>query len=290
VKILLNSFNYENHGTYALHTSWFKCLEKYVAIEYVGKGFPVLVPNEDYDVFLIYTMKHFESRVNAGKAFRVLFILDRGAAPDMVRTFCKKYNIQLLVTRYCNNLEIMKEELKIPVVYLPWSFDSTAFYNSYQPRTINLSFLGTTHGTVYHDRLLLKDLMTAIPRSVFLGGLRDFGSLIVKETANVYCRSKISVSVASSRDFLLAKYFEIPACQAMLLCQDVPGLKDIFTDSDSCVLFNKDFSDFYEKYAYYLTHEDQREFIAQRGYDLVHNKHTHEIRAKEFIEILKRYV
>ncbi len=59
----------------------------------------------------------------------------------------------------------------------------------------------------------------------------------------------------------------------------VPGENFVEISADNVV----------EKVEYYLNNPDQAQVIAQRGRELILERHTHDIRARELIEILKRH-
>ena len=54
------------------------------------------------------------------------------------------------------------------------------------------------------------------------------------------------------------------------------------------VAINED--NFLERIQYYLSHPSEARTIAQRGYDLIRSKHSQDIRAKQFIDKLKKHV
>ena len=48
----------------------------------------------------------------------------------------------------------------------------------------------------------------------------------------------------------------------------------VFIDGENCVMFENDLSNFEEKLNYYLHHDDERDLIIERGYDMVKNNYT----------------
>jgi len=88
------------------------------------------------------------------------------------------------------------------------------------------------------------------------------------------------------------KNIEIAGSKACLFTKKW-GDSDImgFKDGENCVLFENN-NEIEDKLKYYLDNKDVLEKIIDKGYQLVHNKHTPEIHIKQYIkdlkEILKR--
>jgi hypothetical protein len=64
---------------------------------------------------------------------------------------------------------------------------------------------------------------------------------------------------------LKARPFEVCLAGGFLLTDDAPGLSDYFKIGEEIVCYSSD-TDLVEKSAYYLTHDHEREAIAQRGW------------------------
>lgn len=99
-------------------------------------------------------------------------------------------------------------------------------------------------------------------------------------------RSKIFVTCHSIFKYPLLKYFEVLACNTLLLA---PGSKELselgFIDNETFVEIDK--NNYKEKINYYLMNENERKRIALNGYKLIHSRHTTKIRANELINQIK---
>lgn len=110
-----------------------------------------------------------------------------------------------------------------------------------------------------------------------------------EEYAKEINRAKIFLTDNSTLKYPLIKYYEVLACNTLLLAPTSRELEDLgFIPGVHFVHINED--DFYEKAKYYLEHEDERLQIAQAGHDMVHQFHTVEVRAKQLINIISTII
>jgi len=100
--------------------------------------------------------------------------------------------------------------------------------------------------------------------------------------------SKIAVCIFSklNRDTYTRRCFEIPASGTMMLCEHSNDMANLF-EADKEVVFFKSIPELIEKAKYYLSHDEERESIAERGYQRV-LKDGHDInsRAKQLMKLL----
>lgn len=61
-----------------------------------------------------------------------------------------------------------------------------------------------------------------------------------------------------------------------------------FKDGENFIACNQ--SNFYEKSMYYWKNEEERNRITENGYQFIHTKHTDEVRAKEFVDEVQRFI
>ncbi|WP_219838742.1 glycosyltransferase [Paenibacillus sp. R14(2021)] len=101
-------------------------------------------------------------------------------------------------------------------------------------------------------------------------------------------RAKMFLTCGSKYDFAVGKYFEIPACGTLLLASGFNELEDLgFIHKKTFIEINK--SNFMDKAQYYLRHEDVRNAITEKGYELVRSRHTTDIRVREFVDELWKF-
>ena len=85
------------------------------------------------------------------------------------------------------------------------------------------------------------------------------------------------------------KYYETLACNTLVLASASQELTDLgFINGETFVAVDE--TDFREKSDYYLHHEQERLAIAQKGYEMIQNRHTTKQRAKELLQHIQRIV
>lgn len=109
------------------------------------------------------------------------------------------------------------------------------------------------------------------------------GHCVLDDCAKKFSQSRIVIS-ESIRDDVQMRTFEALACKRLLLTEDVPGLHDHFEDGKHLVLF-KTIDEAVEKAKYYLAHDDERNAIAEAGYQEFISKHTYMHRTKEILKV-----
>jgi hypothetical protein len=99
-------------------------------------------------------------------------------------------------------------------------------------------------------------------------------------------RAKIFFTCNTAYNYPVRKYYEALACNTLLLapCSEeiidlgfIPGVHFVEIDEHN----------FERKAEYYLQHETERKEIAERGYRMVHEKHTVGVRAAQMVEMIK---
>jgi hypothetical protein len=98
--------------------------------------------------------------------------------------------------------------------------------------------------------------------------------------------AKIHPTCGIKFHYPVMKYFEIPACGALLIADWFDELASLGSkDNVNMVKLNK--KKLKEQAEYWLTHGKQREEITKAGEILIQQRHTVDIRAREFIERLE---
>ncbi len=87
------------------------------------------------------------------------------------------------------------------------------------------------------------------------------------------------------REQIKGRNFEIPGCGGFLITGSADNLIDYYKDGEELVIF-KDNKDMIEKIKYYLVHENEREKIANAGYERTLKDHTYEKRFNEIFKII----
>jgi len=103
-----------------------------------------------------------------------------------------------------------------------------------------------------------------------------------EEYSRMFSRCKIIFNRSMDND-LNMRVFEGISIGRLLLTDKVDGIDDLFEDGEHYVSY-KDWNDLNEKIAYYLSHEKEREKIAETGANYVHAEHTYQHRLEAILK------
>lgn len=109
-----------------------------------------------------------------------------------------------------------------------------------------------------------------------------YGQRLFWMAAEKFCQSKIVFNI-SIKDDINMRVFETLATKSFLLTNWIPTLGDLFQDGVHLVTY-KTMDEAIEKAKYYLAHDDEREKIAEAGYQEVMAKHTFSHRAEQVLK------
>jgi len=134
-------------------------------------------------------------------------------------------------------------------------------------------------GFVYHGHPGYRDIDESEDSEVFVG----------EDYAKEINRTKIFLMGDSHFHYPLIKYYEVLACNTLLLAPSSNELRDLgFVPGTHFVEIDR--YDFLEKARYYLSHEDERKDIAKAGYQMVHANHSVKIRAQQLVDMIRNIV
>ncbi len=118
---------------------------------------------------------------------------------------------------------------------------------------------------------------------------KDPDAIINEKYAMELNRAKIFFTCGSKFKYPVAKYMEAPACNTLLLAEPNKDILDLgFVDGVNFIAC--DIHNVYHKAMYYLSNSLEREKIALNGYKFVHEHHSNDIRAKEFINSITTFI
>jgi len=181
--------------------------------------------------------------------------------------------------------------------WLPLFVDTKYFKDLEIERVNDFLLLGDITPKVYPIRFKILQTMLNEPGFVYHRhpGYRHFddqehGNLIIGENyVKELNKSKMFLTCGSRYNYVLGKYFEVPACNTLLLATGSKEHQDLgFIDGETFVEINE--NNFREKAAYYLKNEDERLAIAKKGNDMIRNKHSVEIRVDQFVNYIRDYL
>ena len=124
-----------------------------------------------------------------------------------------------------------------------------------------------------------------------LKGLAKDAQLKPEEWRKIYRSSKITIAIHYQNGKIPChqaspKVYEALACKSFLLVDNQSDVKSLFEDGKHLTIF-RDIKDLREKIKYYLAHPEERERIAEEGYQEVIQKHTYLHRIEKMLSIIE---
>ena len=198
-------------------------------------------------------------------------------------------------------------------VYVPWGFNPRFFDRPAQPvaKKHDVVFIGK-YKVHEHDSSLFREdgerrdaALRAVAQlcdrngwrfSIFGHGWdrhRDLsryagGVLSHEDMIRTFHESRIVLNPAWAADEGEAapqtklRHFEVPGCGAFQLTNENPELAELFEPGVE-IAFYRDNEQLCERVAYYLSHEEERQAMADRGYARAHRDHTLDRRVEQLM-------
>ena len=167
------------------------------------------------------------------------------------------------------------------VYWLPLAAASDVHRKYDLPRTYDVGFVGNiafAHRKTPRARRL-KEIAKRWHTNDF------YRTYSPQEVGQVYSQSGIVFNTSIAGDVTM-RVFEGTACGALVLTDSVAnGLENLFEIGHEIVTFDND-ADLLGKVAYYLENEEERERIAQAGYERTHAQHTYLHRVEQMIDMV----
>ncbi len=176
--------------------------------------------------------------------------------------------------------------------WLPLHVNTEIFKDYGLPRDIDYLLMGVVHKRIYPLRYQVSQVMQGVPGFVWHEhvGHRNFDddedALVGERYAREISRAKIFFTCDSKYKYPVGKFFEVPACNTLLLASTSRELRDLgfIPGSNYIAVHEKDIK---EKAQYYLHHEEERLEIARRGYEMVREQHSTSRRAAELVAMIE---
>lgn len=161
-------------------------------------------------------------------------------------------------------VEEMKRDGVANPIWLPHAVEPLAYPKfDIATKKFDVCFIG--HVNSPNREEALDRLFTEIPNF-------DYGQALFEHAASRFGNAKIGFNY-SMLDDLNMRTFEIMATGTMLLTNWIPTIEEVFEDGKHLVLY-RSLDEMVDKVKYYLAHDEERERIAQAGYEEVIAKHT----------------
>lgn len=197
-----------------------------------------------------------------------------------------------------------KAALKYPIdidsYWLPFSVDKK-MYLRYSEQNVKskrhkVSFLGAAHDSakeLYVNRIkaidyLLEKNMMALSKVTDEEKFRR-QTLIGNEYIKFLTKNLFGLTCGGTCNFFTAKYFQIPASNSMLVCTPTDGLE--MFPKDTYILYTKDsLEEMYIQIQNAIKHMKQTSEKIRTLNQYVLDNHNHDIRVKQLIKTIKRYL
>ena len=117
------------------------------------------------------------------------------------------------------------------------------------------------------------------------------GKILQSDISSLYSSAKINLNCTLQDcidwDVITLRTFEVLACRGFLISDVVPIAQETMA---GCMVFTQGGSDLRDQIAYYLSHEKERQEIAENGYAYVLKHASVDARAKELVNYLDKVV
>ena len=148
----------------------------------------------------------------------------------------------------------------------------------------SVSFVGMAHGN--RPQLVAQLRQSGIEVSCFGYGW-DSGPVASEDIPRIVNNSVISLNFANSKTHnqIKARLFEVPGAGGFLLTEHADGIERFYVADQEIAVYSR-FDELVAKIKYYLDHLDQRDAIAQAGYERTVREHTYERRVSKIIDFV----
>ncbi|WP_153464883.1 MULTISPECIES: glycosyltransferase [Sediminibacillus] len=241
---------------------------------------------------------------------KACFVIDLHFSKTKRIQYIEKNKVDLIFSVSKNPFLTVFPQYKDKLCWLPWSINPDIIKDWKMKKDIDYLLMGLLY---YEDERNPPRQLAAKGRYAFreavLNTMKDVPGFVfhphpghkVPYSAEMYInekyarelnRAKIFFTCGSrnsSGAFAVLKYFEVLGCKTLLLAEPNQEITELgFQDGVHYVACNT--NEIYEKALYYVNNEEQRNQIVQNGYDFIHQNHTNEMRAKQFVTYLTNYL
>jgi spore maturation protein CgeB len=171
------------------------------------------------------------------------------------------------------------------VIRSQWGVNHHLYRPLDRPRRFDVTFIGQPHG---NRRSLLRALQRQGVAVEAWGYGWPRGKLSTRQAVEVINESAVNLNLSKAVtgrvDQIKGRDFEVPACRALLVTQQVEALDDYFTPGAEVLVYDG-FDDLVAKIRWALAHREDAERVREAGYLRVLSEHTYE---RRFTEIFRQ--
>lgn len=171
-------------------------------------------------------------------------------------------------------VEEMKSDGVPNPIWLPHAFEPQAYPKfDILTKKYDVCFVGHVNSKNREDAL--DRIFSEFPNFYY-------GQQLFEAAARKYAESKICFNISMADD-LIMRVFETMGTGSFLLTNWVPTIEEVFEDGKHLVLY-RSLDEAVDKARYYLSHDEERQKIAQAGYEEVIKNHTMQHRVNVILD------
>ncbi|UJL46872.1 glycosyltransferase family 1 protein [Virgibacillus sp. NKC19-16] len=223
-----------------------------------------------------------------------IFVNDVHRFTELRRNYIYKNKISYVFPVVRDTFIKTYPEFKRKMEWLPHFVNIASYKDFGLEKKINLLMMGAVND-YYPLRQKILKFYTGNSNFTYHNhpGYREFSekeesiNLIGHTYAKEINQAKIFFTCPSVLNYPVIKYFEALACKTLLLAPTFKELEDLgFIPGVHFIPIDE--TNFKEKAAYYLTHDTERQKIAEQGYHFVRQRHSVKQRTKQLVKIIER--
>ncbi|MGG2016161.1 glycosyltransferase family protein [Bacillus sp. S10(2024)] len=292
------------------YSKWIHTAPFYLQEE-LSKITNLFVWNEDGDISNILNTIHFkpdfiliylfDTEANAPKITGLrnlkipygIYIEDLHHNPAKTYAAIKHENVENIFTCYRDAFHKFYPDFSDKIKWFPHHVNTEIFKDYGQKKDIDMLLMGAV--IPYYYPLRCKILETYQNEANFIyHGHPGYRNIDNEEIQNVFVResyakeinrAKLFFTCNSIYGYTILKYFEVLACNTLLLAPSSDEILDLGL-KPGVHFVEIDENNFMEKANYYLTHDEEREEISKNGFELVQEKHATTQRAQQLKEMI----
>lgn len=221
-----------------------------------------------------------------------MIMIDLHSDVEKRKKFINENHVKYLFSICRDAFKIYYPEYLDKMFWFPHFVNTDVFKDYGQPKDIDVLMMGCISGKEYKFRKHILSVMQHEPGFVYHThpGYKysvDPDEYVRENYAKEINRAKIFITEDSIYHYPVKKYYEVPACNTLLLAPTSRELEDLgFIPGVNFVDIAED--DFLEKSRYYILHDKEREEISYRVYEMVRTRHSAQKRSMDFINTLKQ--
>jgi len=245
------------------------------------------------DAMFAYTTEYWENIT----AKKVILIEDQHKSTTLwYINEAKRHNFDIYLLRYKTTSLQEHQWLQYEqTIWIPHSINPQLHKDYELPKTRECIIVGATHKDYYPIRdkavneLQDQSYFEIIPRPDETTNTNTKRWPIGKDYTKLLNETKIVITCTSILEYPVIKFFEIAGCNSVVCSNHTSELGELgFIPNENMIeiTINDDLSEVIPTWL----QSDKLQDVSKAGYDLIHSKHTSQIRAKELLSELERNI